>query len=169
VKRLYVLRHAKSSWNQPDLPDQERPLSGRGRGAAKGMAKHLRTEGLSPSLVLCSSALRARQTLDALAPALPKDTAISVEDGLYGAGAQELLQRLRDVPEPCPSVLLIGHNPAVQELTLLLAGSGKGLDRAATKFPTAALATLEVDSALWSELGPAGAELVAFVVPRDLG
>jgi phosphohistidine phosphatase len=132
------------------------------------MAKHARSAGVRPSLVLCSTALRARQTLDALLPALPKHVGMKVEDGLYGADAQELLQRLRQISEKHPSVLLVGHNPAVQDLTVLLAEKGEQIEQVAEKFPTGALATLEVGSARWSDLGPAAAQLVAFVVPRDL-
>ena len=169
MKRLYLLRHAKSSWDDASLPDHERPLAPRGKKAAKAMAGHLRKEGVRPALVLCSSSVRTRETLALIAKVLGEEVPVEVEEGLYGAGAEELLERLRAVPAGVASVLLIGHNPAVQELALDLAGGGAERARLEEKFPTGALATLEFDVETWTELEPGRGELVAFVVPRELG
>jgi phosphohistidine phosphatase len=163
LKRLFLLRHAKSSWEDEDLPDHDRPLAPRGRKAAKRMAKHLRDEGIAPSLVLCSSARRTRQTLERVEPR----GAVRVERELYGASASQLLERLRRVPDETQSVMLIGHNPAVQELALELAADGDQLADVERKFPTCALATLSLPGT-WSELEAGAAELVAFVRPKDL-
>ena len=160
---LHIVRHAKSSWEDEPLADHDRPLAPRGRKAAKRLARHLRSEGILPSLVLCSSARRARETLERIGP----DGRLQIERELYGASDTELLERLRRVPEATDSVMLIGHNPAVRELTLRLAGSGARLADVERKFPTAALATLTWTGA-WSELGPGSAELVAFVTPKEL-
>jgi phosphohistidine phosphatase len=160
---LHIARHAKSSWEDHDLPDHDRPLAARGRKAAKRMAKHLRDEGISPSLVLCSSARRTRETLERVEPGGD----VRVERELYGASASELLERLRRVPDETQSVMLIGHNPAVQELALELAADGDRLADVERKFPTCALATLSVRGR-WSELEAGAAELVAFVRPKDL-
>ena len=161
-RMLFLLRHAKSSWDDPELRDHDRPLAPRGRRAAKLMAGHIRDEGIRPSLVLCSSAVRARQTLAGVAP----DGEVSVEQELYGASADDLLDRLRRVPDGVESVMLIGHNPAMQDLALTLAGGGA--EQVERKFPTGALATLSF-AGEWSELAPGGAELVAFVRPKQLG
>jgi phosphohistidine phosphatase len=163
LKHLFLLRHAKSSWEDQDLPDHDRPLASRGRKAAKRVAKHLRDEGISPSLVLCSSARRTRETLERVEPGGD----VRVERELYGASASELLERLRRVPDETQSVMLIGHNPAVQELALELAGDGDRLADVERKFPTCALATLSLRGT-WGELEAGAAVLVAFVRPKDL-
>ena len=117
--------------------------------------------------MLCSAAARARETLEGIAPALGDDTEIAVEAELYGAGAEQLLERLREIPANVRSAMLIGHNPAIEDLALGLAGAGDELDRLARKFPTGALATLGFD-ATWAELRSGSAELIAFVRPKDL-
>jgi phosphohistidine phosphatase len=162
-KFLYLLRHAKSSWDDAGLADRDRPLAPRGRRAVKVMAKHLRDEKISPSLVLCSSARRTRETLDGIAPSGD----VQIEDELYGASEADLLERLQRVPDAVDSVMLIGHNPAMQELALRLAGGGERRGDLERKFPTGALATLTVPDQ-WPELRPGSAELVAFVTPKEL-
>jgi phosphohistidine phosphatase len=161
--RLFLLRHAKSSWDDDDLVDHDRPLAGRGRKAAKRIGKHLRSEGIDPALVLCSSARRARETLERVGP----EGEVLIESELYGASASELLERLRRVPDTTESVMLIGHNPAIQELALELSGGGERLRDVERKFPTCALATLAAPDG-WSELRPGSAELVGFVRPKEL-
>jgi phosphohistidine phosphatase len=167
TRRLYVLRHAKSSWKDPDLADHDRPLNRRGRRAAKAISAHLRAEGIDPELVLCSTAKRARQTLQGIEPALGRRT-VEVERELYGASAAMIVERLRHVPRTIASVMVIAHNPGLQDLVLDLARTGHERRRVAAKFPTAALATLDVAGADWSQLASGQAELAAFVRPRDL-
>jgi phosphohistidine phosphatase len=167
MKRLYLLRHAKSSWEDPGLADHDRPLAPRGRRATKLVAKHLRREGLAPAFVLCSPAARTRETLECIAPALGDEVPVQVERELYGASDGDLLERLRAIPDTVESVMLIGHNPAVQGLALNLAGSGRELESVERKYPTGALATLTFKGS-WRELGPDAAKLVGFVRPRDL-
>ena len=167
MKRLYLLRHAKSSWDDSSLPDHDRPLAGRGRRASKAIARHLREEDIKPDLVLCSSARRARETLDRLEKALSAST-VQVEDDLYAASASQLLDRVRRVPDGVESVMLIGHNPGLQELALDLARASATADELAAKYPTAALATLEFSASSWRELDNGAADLVALVCPRDL-
>jgi phosphohistidine phosphatase len=163
VKRLFLLRHAKSSWDDADLADRDRPLAPRGRRAVKVMAGHIRDEKISPSLVLCSPARRTRETLEGVAPG----GEVQIEDELYGASEADLLERLQRVPDEIDSVMLIGHNPAIQELALDLAAGGERRGDVENKFPTAALATLTVPDD-WQELRPGSAELVAFVTPKEL-
>lgn len=165
MRTLYLLRHAKSSWDDPELPDHERPLAPRGLRDAKRIGKHLGGLGVTPALVLCSSAVRTQETLDLLRPALG-EVAVQVEEQLYGASSEMLLERIRSIPDELGSVLLIGHNPGVQDLVLALASSGAELDRVEAKFPTAALATLTLPR--WSNLSPGDAELVAYVIPKQL-
>ncbi len=167
MKRLYLLRHAKSSWDDPTLADSDRPLAPRGRRAAKVMAGHLRRKGISPELVLCSPSRRTRQTLKRITPSLRKKADVQIEPALYAASAATLLEELHEVPDEIDSLMLIGHNPGIQDLALSLARAGSESPRVRSKFPTAALATLELD-ATWRELVPGSAELVSFVTPKEL-
>jgi phosphohistidine phosphatase len=160
MHELFVLRHAKSSWDDPRLDDHDRPLAARGRRAAALIKDHLSEQGIHPSLVLCSTARRARETLERVDP----DGERVIESELYGAGAGDLLERLRRVPEELCAVMVIGHNPAIQQLVLALTG---GERQVAERFPTGALATLRLRSS-WSELAPGQAELAALVRPKDL-
>ena len=167
VKRLYLLRHAKSSWKDPGLRDRDRPLAGRGRRAAKAIARYLREQDIVPELVLCSTARRARETLERMEPALG-GRAVRVEPELYGASAGALLEHLRGVPDAVGSVLLIGHNPGLQRLALELARPAPILHELEAKYPTAALAMLVLQGPSWRDLDRGTAELVGFVRPRDL-
>jgi phosphohistidine phosphatase len=146
-----------------------RPLAPRGRRDAKRIAKHVRGLGLEPELVLCSSAERTRETLDLVRPSLGAAPTVSLEDELYAASANELLERLHAVPEAVASVMLIGHNPGLQDLAVLLASAGEDLPRLEAKFPTAALATLELPNTSWRGLSRGDAVLAAYVVPKQLG
>jgi phosphohistidine phosphatase len=169
MHHIFLLRHAKSSWDQPDLDDHDRPLAPRGTRTADRMARQVSKLRPSPTLVLCSSAVRARQTMEPAVAALGDGAAVLVEDGLYSFDAQVLLDRLRVVPEATNAVLLVGHNPAMQDLTLRLAAGGgeAALARARQKFPTGALAALRTDGP-WGSLGDGRAVLLDFVAPRNL-
>jgi phosphohistidine phosphatase len=168
MRTLYLLRHAKSSWAEPALPDRKRPLAPRGRRDAKRIAKHLVRLEIQPELVLCSSAVRTRETLERLRVARGGGSTVLLEDELYGASAEQLLERIRLVPEAIASVMLIGHNPGLQDLALLLAEDGVDLDRLEEKFPTAALATLTIPRRAWSQVEPGVALLTAYIVPKQL-
>jgi len=165
--RLYLLRHAKSSWKRAELADHDRPLAGRGRRAAKVIARHMRGHAIAPELVLCSTARRARETLERIEPALGT-AVVQHEPELYGASADALLERLRDVPDRFDSVMLIGHNPGIEQLGRGLARPSPERRQLEAKFPTAALAALAFPGESWRDLEWGGAELVDFVCPRDL-
>jgi phosphohistidine phosphatase len=168
VKRLWLLRHAKSSWDEPGLADADRPLAPRGRRAADLLAAHLAAAEVRPAVVLCSSSLRTRETLAAVLPALGDALDIRIERALYGAGAAQLLDRLRSVPDAASSAMLIAHNPGTQDLALALASSGPALAGLEEKFPTGALATLELDIERWPDLDTETGTAVALVTPRSL-
>lgn len=163
MPRLWVLRHAKSSWSDPGLHDRDRPLAPRGRKACAALRRHCAQAAVLPELVLCSSAVRTRETLEALLPVLG-DPDVRIEDGLYLAGAHGWLTRLRALD--AESALVVGHNPGLQELVASLARPGDLRDRVVEKLPTGALATLEVDE--WHELRPGSADLLDLVLPREL-
>ena len=167
--RLFVLRHAKSSRNNASLGDHERPLAPRGEKAAAALAAHVATIDPPPALVLCSTARRAQETLEPVRAQLPDSTTVLIEDGLYGASAPELLDRLREVPDDTASVMVVAHNPGLEDL---VKGLGHGGDpglmaRVHEKFPTGALATLTFPGP-WKALGWGTATLEAVVVPAEL-
>jgi phosphohistidine phosphatase len=169
AKRLFLLRHAKSSWDDPGLDDHERPLAPRGRRAVQILGEHLRDNDIRPVQVLCSTSRRTRETLEGVSPG--GETLIEAE--LYHANAAQLLQRLRRVSDDVDSVMVIGHNPTLQIIALRLSqaggsnGDGSHLAQIRQKFPTAALATLSFDCG-WSELAPGCAHLVDYVRPKAI-
>jgi phosphohistidine phosphatase len=120
---------------------------------------HLADSDTLPALVLCSSAARTVETLDGIRATLPEETTVEIEPGLYGADVDELVQRLRRVPPTVPDVMLIGHNPGIEDLALLLTGEP------VSKFPTAALARLRIDDE-WTALQQGVAHLEEFWTPR---
>jgi phosphohistidine phosphatase len=164
---LYLLRHAKSDWSDPTLPDSMRPLSKRGRHDARLLASFFQSTPIRPKLVLCSTARRTRQTLEPLIEALGNPT-VKVEEDLYAASAEALLDRLHAVPARFDSVMLIGHNPGLQELALQLTMPGKKRAALEAKFPTGALATINAAKAPWTKLARRSARLTAYVTPRHL-
>ena len=170
MRHLWLLRHAKSSWDDPNLDDHDRPLAPRGERAAAAMATHLRRAEVRPQLVLCSSALLARRTLGIVLTSLGDRVALEIEidPELYTFDADVLLHRLRSVSDDVGSLLLVGHNPAVQELALGVAAGGASRDRVVAKLPTAALVTIALPDDPWTRLGENDAEIDGLVVPRDL-
>jgi phosphohistidine phosphatase len=159
-KRLDLLRHAKSSWDDPDLDDHDRPLNGRGRRAAAQIGRYLLPRSIA--LVLCSTAVRTRQTLELLQ--LDGHPQVRFEPELYGAGAGELLDRLQRIDPDIADVLVIGHNPGMHDLAVVLTGDHGGI----ASFPTAALAELTVPISQWSDLEAGGATLEHLIMPKNL-
>lgn len=172
MRQLLLLRHAKSSWDDPRLPDHARPINARGRRNAAGMADAMRELGLAPDVVLVSSARRTLQTLEALAP-IEGSPLVEPMDALYLAPWPSLLDVLRGVRETARSVLLIGHNPGLHELALALAGpatmaaGGPMAERLAHSYPTAALTEFSV-ALPWRSLEAGGGRLMRFLTPADL-
>lgn len=166
--RLWLLRHAKSSWDEAGLADHDRPLAPRGERDADRMGAFLARQRIRPALVLCSSGLRARQTLARVLPSLGDRLDIRIEPDVYTFDPAPLLERLRAVPHGVPSVMLIGHNPALQELALTIADRGDGLGQMTTKFPTCALAEIELSVDSWLDVAPGTGSLLRVTVPRRL-
>jgi phosphohistidine phosphatase len=167
-RQLLLLRHAKSSWSEPDLPDRERPLAARGRRAAAALGARLARRRLVIHRVLCSPARRTRETLALLAldPTLPVDYG----ETLYLASARALLARLRRLPPRVRSVLVIGHDPGLDHLARSLAARGRkeALQRLSEGFKTGALAELRVPEGGWRSLAAGAAYLERFTRPKDL-
>ena len=166
--RLWLLRHAKSSWSDAGLRDEERPLATRGERAADRIRDYLDAEGIHPELVLCSSALRARQTLARVLPALGTDMEVRIEPTLYTFDADVILDRLGRISPDVGSALLVGHNPAIEELATRIADRGDALPDLVRKYPTAGLAEIAFSEGTWNTLADRPGELVRFIVPRDL-
>ena len=171
MRHLYLLRHAKSSWDQPGQPDHERPLAGRGRQAVAVLRQYLEEHAIEPELILCSSAQRTRETLDGVLPGRRAE----IESDLFTAGSNQLLERLHRIDIAVGSAIVIGHNPALQMLTLSLAAGespgrparAAGLEEVRRKLPTGSLVTLGFDRP-WSQLAPGSAELVDYIWPKAL-
>jgi phosphohistidine phosphatase len=165
-RRLLLMRHAKSSWNDPSLADHERPLNGRGRRDAEAVGAYLGSSDLVPDAVLCSSATRARETLErsGLRP-----RSVRHDDALYGADAEALLSAIRNADPKATTLAVIGHDPGIHDLASSLAGDvpGEEAERLRTKFPTGAVAAFDVEGA-WADLSPERVRLTSFVRPREL-
>jgi phosphohistidine phosphatase len=180
MRQLLLLRHAKSAWDNKALPDRDRPLSPRGRRTASQMRQAMRDLGLAPDMVMFSPSRRTSETLEALEP---WDDAPLIEpmDSLYLATPQQLLGVLHGVPETVRSVMLIGHNPGMHELAMLLVGArgtaarhegsgdlaNRAVEHLAAGYPTGALAEFAIAGPWW-QLGTGGGQLIRFLRPRDL-
>jgi phosphohistidine phosphatase len=170
MKTLYLLRHAKSSWDDPTLADHDRPLAPRGRKAAPRMAVWLRTEARRPDLVICSTAARARETWELVARELQPAPEVDVRRAVYDAGAEQLIATARGAPAHVETLMLVGHNPAMEEAAALLArdGDAQALATMQSKYPTAAISELTFDVGSWAEIGRDTGHLARFVRPKDL-
>jgi phosphohistidine phosphatase len=170
VKTLILLRHAKSSWGDRDLDDRDRPLAKRGKRAAGLIGRYVQDNEIRPALVLCSPARRAQDTLAIVRPALGTDVDVHTDEAIYTFDADDLLERLRSVPSSVVSVMVVGHNPALHDVAALLAGDGdaEALADLRAKFPTGALAILDLGDVSWSRLHAGQAYLAGLVLPRRL-
>ncbi|MEX2201426.1 MAG: histidine phosphatase family protein [Dongiaceae bacterium] len=169
MKRLYLLRHAKSSWEDPEGSDFGRSLSKRGRRAAPAIGRYIQSEGFRPRLVLCSSARRTRETCELALAAWTPPPEIRFEPALYLAEPETILRLLAVLPEAADDVMVIGHNPGLQALAVRLGGGGgEALRRLRSKFPTGGFAVLDLDIDGWRAIADGGGLLIRFVAPRDL-
>ena len=161
MPRLWVLRHAKSSWEHPALADHDRPLAPRGKKAGRRIARWAEANDVRPDLVICSSAVRAQATLDLVRPGLgnPEER---VDRGLYDASVKDVLELVAGEDDALAEILLIGHNPTLHELAAILAPPGPDA------FPTGAFAGLQLEIGSWREIRPACGRIEEFVVPRSL-
>lgn len=167
---IYLLRHAKSSWSDTTLADVDRPLAARGQRATETMSRYMRLADVKPDLVLCSSSVRTKQTLENVLPDFGDTVKVKYDRGIYHGGVVALTNRLRRTPDNTSSVMLVGHNPALQELAISLADGGDpaAMARLEAKFATAGLVTLVLKRGRWRDLKPDACELHSFVVPREL-
>lgn len=169
MKTILILRHAKSDWGNPGLVDFDRPLAKRGLNDAPRIGDLLAQFEAVPDLILASPARRAKQTAELVAEACGYKKSIRWEESFYGASSDDLIDTLRSLPDRVERVMLVGHNPTMEEtVAALLAGDeadgwGVGLS---IRMPTAALVCLDVDLVDWAMLEPGEATLRWFVIPK---
>lgn len=168
TRTLFLLRHAKSGWDDPSMADFDRPLSKRGEREAADLRDLIEALGYAPDFIVCSTARRTRETLAGLLGALPGETAISLTRALYEAPAERLLGFIRSLPNEATSVMLIGHNPGMEDLARRLAGSGEAaaLQALASKYPPAGLAEIRFETD-WAALDAGTGSLAAFHTPAE--
>ena len=171
TRQLLLLRHAKSSWNDPALEDFDRPLARRGLDAAPAMGREIARRDWIPQKALVSAALRTRDTWRLVsgewATARPE---IEFARAIYEASADDILAEIRKTAKPVTALLVVGHNPGMEDLAGRLASSrsdAEALDRLRAKFPTAALARFEFEGD-WNSLKTGTARLTHFVRSEDL-
>ena len=145
MKTLLIMRHAKSSWNHPELSDYDRPLNARGKRDAPRIGKHLRQEGLIPDLILTSSAKRARRTANKVAKSCGYTGKVKKLDALYDTVPGVYFETLQALPDKYQRVMVVGHNPTMEQLVNHLTGEIK-------QMPTAALAHIELPIQQWNAL-----------------
>jgi phosphohistidine phosphatase len=170
MRRLMLLRHAKSDWSEPRPRDHERVLAARGRTAAPKIGTYMARHALVPDLAICSTATRARETWDLVAAAFDHDIEIAYDPRLYEVAASTLLAVIKETARSVHSLIVIGHNPGLRDLAehLMAAGDVDVRQQLLEKFPTAALAVIDFPTDDWSKLHPRAGRLDRFVYPRML-
>lgn len=170
MKRLTLLRHAKSSWDEPVSRDFDRPLNGKGKRAAERIGKWMADEEFEFSAVVASPATRVIETLEHLEKGIGRKLDPSFNEKIYLASAATLLDIVQQLGDRGDHVLMAGHNPGFEDLVLELIRDDEChiLDSVAEKFPTGAVVELEFDCNEWAEAGPDNARLIRFTRPRDL-
>ena len=171
MKTLTVLRHAKSSWNQPNTDDFDRPLNERGWKAARRIGKELKHRKLRFDLCLASPAARVRETLDGVSETFGElKFPVRFEQQVYLASSATLMELIRSVGDEIGALLLVGHNPGLEQLVAMLTHDDKDGLRARVehKFPTAALAIMELPASRWAEVEPGTGKLVELLLPKEL-
>jgi phosphohistidine phosphatase len=170
MKRLTVLRHAKSSWDLP-LDDFDRPLNERGWKAARRMGRELKHRKMTFDFAIASPAARVRETLAGMSETYGNFAFPVRFDGrIYMASSEGLLELVRELPEEAESALLVGHNPGLERVIVVLTANDKdGLrDRISEKYPTAALAVVELPAKQWSEIEPGTGKVAELILPKEL-
>jgi phosphohistidine phosphatase len=161
MKKLLLLRHAKSSWDDAGLADFDRPLNGRGRKAAPLVGDLMRQRQLRPDLVIASPAARARETVALVLEASGMKTELRYDERIYEATAGQLLAVINGVENDKQEVMLVGHNPGFENFLEYLTGE-------TLRVPTAALALIALDADRWNEAGARGGRLEWLVKPKEL-
>ena len=165
MKRLILTRHAKSSWDDPTMADHDRPLNARGRGAAADLGGWLASRGDIPQEVLCSDALRTRQTWEGIAPAFADAPEVTLKPALYGAGPDVMLAVLRHAT--AETVMMIGHNPGIGEFASRIVSQSPG-NPEFHRYPTGATLVVSFEVAEWGDVDWRMGSVRDFIVPREI-
>ena len=168
MKTLTLLRHAKSAWDDPVQRDFDRPLNARGRRAAQTIGREMRSLGLVFDRVIASPAVRVIETLEDVAKGYGRAIEPMFDKRIYLASTDALLDLVHAVDDQCMRLLLVGHNPGLEKLALLVTRGGPLRAELALKYPTATLAEIELPAQRWSEVGEGAGTLSRFIRPRDL-
>lgn len=171
MKRLVILRHAKSSWDDAVRRDFDRPLDAKGRRAAEAMGRHMRETGVAFDRAVASPARRVIETLEAVSDGYGEEISPEWEERVYLASDLTLFEIVREAPDEARSVLLSGHNSGLEDLVLLLVPEDKRDEKRASvaeKFPTCSLAIIDCAIGSWADLEPGRGTLIEFTRPRDL-
>ncbi len=165
---LYLLRHAKSSWNTPAQSDFDRPLNKRGRKDAAELGRHLQTAAIQPELVLLSSARRTCETYQLLAAQLPVQPDVVTLKSLYGASPAQIVSEIKTHGRATSHLMVIAHNPGIEALAWHLTGDDptNALSALKSKYPTSAMTTLTFDIATWVKIAVQSGTLVDFTTPK---
>lgn len=161
MKRLFVMRHAKSSWNHPGLTDFERPLNDRGLKAAPFMASYLAANGLSPQQIVSSPAMRARQTAMLVHENAGLTSGIVFDKRIYEAAYSDLIAAVSDIDNAVDSAMLVGHNPGLEELI-------SGLTDQNVQMATACIVIIDLEIEKWGNVGKVLGDLITVLRPREL-
>ncbi|MGD9922082.1 MAG: histidine phosphatase family protein [Pseudorhodoplanes sp.] len=170
MRRLMLLRHAKSDWSLPGQSDHERALASRGRKAAPLMGRYMAEHDMIPDHAIVSTAARTRATWQLVSDMFPRSPPADFEDRIYEASPREILAAIARAPASAQTLLVVGHNPGFHETANLLVGSGDRRMREclSEKFPTAALAVIDLDIDDWRAIGRGSGRLERFVTPRAI-
>lgn len=161
MKTLYILRHAKSSWDNNSLSDFERPLNERGIKTAPIIGEMMRKNDFVPEIIVCSTAKRAEQTARFIKESAEFDAEIKFEDAIYEASPMTLLRIVSKIGDKFNSALIVGHNPGFENLMRVLTGKSEAM-------PTAALAVIDLKIEKWSETNTGAGILREFIRPKDI-
>lgn len=168
MKRLYLLRHAKSGWGSPGQDDFDRQLTPRGRRSAPIMGRYMQQLGYAPSIALCSPARRAQETWNLVRDALDSETLEETRPELYLPEPQTLLDAIRKIGSAHPSAIVISHNPGILTLALGLVGAGEHAANPFGKYPTGALTVVDFAVGNWADVNPGAGRLIGFTRPKEL-
>ena len=158
---LYLLRHAKSSWKDDSLKDFDRPLKGRGRDAAEQMGKRLASEQLQDAVLICSPAVRTRETAQIVLKHSRLRMDQRFDERIYEASLRDLLQVVSEIPDDRQTAMMIGHNPGFEELLAFLTGEAR-------RMPTCALAKIKLEAESWKDARAGAGSLKMFVTPKGM-
>lgn len=168
MKTLTLLRHAKSTWDDPVARDFDRPLNKRGRKAAQTIGREMRAQGLEFDRIIASPAARVRETLEEVAKGYGRSLDPSFEERIYLAAPETLLEVVREAPDSAQRLLIVGHNPGLEGLALLLTSGGGLREELQTKYPTATVAEISLPAESWRDVSEGVGTIGRFIRPRDL-